>query len=126
MVVVNNHEKSVTPLPFTIKKKKGKSQTVTPTLPKSQGLEDSRSLPQKRKNPKSKTTPTETQVTPPTRPTEDSEQSYSVSLDKATDPEDPNKNKQLARMGLPSIVPDEGVGKTHPLPKGTKTREKDS
>ncbi|GJW41182.1 hypothetical protein Tco_0067027 [Tanacetum coccineum] len=109
MVVVNNHEKSVTPLPFTIKKKKRKSQTVTPTLPKSQGLEASRSLPQKRKNPKSKMTPTETQVTPPTRPTEDSEQSYSVSLDKATDPEDPNKNKQLARMGLPSIVPDEAL-----------------
>ncbi|GJR52196.1 hypothetical protein Tco_1402717 [Tanacetum coccineum] len=35
MVAVNNHEHSVNPLPFTIKKKKGKSQTVTPTLPQS-------------------------------------------------------------------------------------------
>ncbi|GKC86058.1 hypothetical protein Tco_1141775, partial [Tanacetum coccineum] len=37
MVAVNNHEHSVTPLPFTVKKKKGKSQTVTSTLPQSQG-----------------------------------------------------------------------------------------
>ncbi|GJR36605.1 retrovirus-related pol polyprotein from transposon TNT 1-94 [Tanacetum coccineum] len=41
MVAVNNNEKSTTPLPFTIKKKKGKSQTMTPTLPQSQGLEAS-------------------------------------------------------------------------------------
>ncbi|GJV79914.1 hypothetical protein Tco_1515784, partial [Tanacetum coccineum] len=33
MVVVNKREHSVNPLPFSIKKKKGKSQTVTPTLP---------------------------------------------------------------------------------------------
>ncbi|GJY66022.1 hypothetical protein Tco_0468260 [Tanacetum coccineum] len=52
MVAVNNHEKLVNPLPFTIKKKKGKSQIVTLTLPQSQGLEASGSLPQKRKKPK--------------------------------------------------------------------------
>ncbi|GKE55231.1 hypothetical protein Tco_1494416 [Tanacetum coccineum] len=48
MVAVNNRENSVTPLPFTVKNKKGKSQTVTPTLPQSQGPEALGSLPQKR------------------------------------------------------------------------------
>ncbi|GJV09202.1 retrovirus-related pol polyprotein from transposon TNT 1-94 [Tanacetum coccineum] len=41
-----------------IKKKKGESQIVTPTLPQSQVLEASGSVPQKRKKPKSKKTPT--------------------------------------------------------------------
>ncbi|GJR80007.1 hypothetical protein Tco_0150792 [Tanacetum coccineum] len=44
MVVVNNNEKSVTPLPFTVKKKKEKSQTVTSTLPQTHGPETSGSL----------------------------------------------------------------------------------
>ncbi|GJT57230.1 reverse transcriptase domain-containing protein [Tanacetum coccineum] len=60
MVVVNKCEHSVNPLPFLIKKMKGKSQTVTPTLPQSQGPEAPGSLPQKRKKPKSKKTPSET------------------------------------------------------------------
>ncbi|GJX36402.1 hypothetical protein Tco_0247959 [Tanacetum coccineum] len=58
MVAVNNYEKSVNPLPFIVKKKKGKSQNATPTLPQSQGPEASRSLHQKRKKPKSKKPPT--------------------------------------------------------------------
>ncbi|GJS74317.1 retrovirus-related pol polyprotein from transposon TNT 1-94 [Tanacetum coccineum] len=62
MVVVNNHEYSVNPLPFTIKKKKGKSQTVTPTLPQLQDPKASGSLSQKRKKPVSKKTPTETKA----------------------------------------------------------------
>ncbi|GJT66150.1 hypothetical protein Tco_1017630 [Tanacetum coccineum] len=37
MVAVNNRKHLVTPLPFTVKKKKGKSQTMTSTLPQSQG-----------------------------------------------------------------------------------------
>ncbi|GKC17385.1 retrovirus-related pol polyprotein from transposon TNT 1-94 [Tanacetum coccineum] len=44
MVVVNNNEKSVTPLPFTVKKKKEKSQIVTSTLPQTQGPKTSGSL----------------------------------------------------------------------------------
>ncbi|GJT55991.1 hypothetical protein Tco_0991045 [Tanacetum coccineum] len=36
MIVVNNQKDSVSPLPLASKPKKGKSQTVTPTLPKSQ------------------------------------------------------------------------------------------
>ncbi|GJZ87531.1 retrovirus-related pol polyprotein from transposon TNT 1-94 [Tanacetum coccineum] len=35
MIVVNNHGTLVSPLPFIVKKKKKKPQTVTPTLPKS-------------------------------------------------------------------------------------------
>ncbi|GKF05808.1 hypothetical protein Tco_0036476 [Tanacetum coccineum] len=53
------------PLPFTIKQKKRKPHTMTPTLPQLQGLEASRSLPHKRKKPKFKKTPSKTKVTPP-------------------------------------------------------------
>ncbi|GKD67613.1 hypothetical protein Tco_1321703 [Tanacetum coccineum] len=45
------HKDSVSPLPFFGKKKKVKSHTVTPTLPKSQGPEASGSLPNKRQKP---------------------------------------------------------------------------
>nr|GEV75360.1 hypothetical protein [Tanacetum cinerariifolium] len=41
MIGVNNQKDSVSPLPFSRKKKKVKSQTVTPTLPKLQGLKAS-------------------------------------------------------------------------------------
>ncbi|GJR32916.1 hypothetical protein Tco_1109148 [Tanacetum coccineum] len=39
MIAVNSQKDSVSPLPLAAKLKKGKSQTVTPTLPKSQGPE---------------------------------------------------------------------------------------
>ncbi|GJW56391.1 hypothetical protein Tco_0103122 [Tanacetum coccineum] len=39
MIAVNNQKDSLSPLPLVAKPKKGKSQTVTPTLPKSQGPE---------------------------------------------------------------------------------------
>ncbi|GJT62408.1 hypothetical protein Tco_1005941 [Tanacetum coccineum] len=51
MIAVNNQNDSVSPLPLSGKKKKVKSQTMTPTLPKSQGHEASESLPQRRKKP---------------------------------------------------------------------------
>ncbi|GKD67640.1 hypothetical protein Tco_1321730 [Tanacetum coccineum] len=114
MVAVNNNEKLVNPLPFTIKKKKGKSQTMTSTLTQSQGFEASGSLPQKRKKLKSKKTPTETKVTPPTRPTEGSEQSRSVSSGNVLDLQDLERNIQLA-----------GMVKTTPLPEGAR-EDKDS
>nr|GEY55049.1 hypothetical protein [Tanacetum cinerariifolium] len=41
MIDVNNQKDSVSLLPLSTKKKKGKSQTVTPTLPKPQGLKAS-------------------------------------------------------------------------------------
>ncbi|GKA24360.1 retrovirus-related pol polyprotein from transposon TNT 1-94 [Tanacetum coccineum] len=60
LCLLSPHMDKLNPLPFLIKKKKGKSQTVTPTLPQSQGPEAPGSLPQKRKKPKSKKTPSET------------------------------------------------------------------
>ncbi|GKB72572.1 hypothetical protein Tco_0933984 [Tanacetum coccineum] len=99
MVAVNIRENSVTPLPFTIKNKKGKSQTVTPTLPQSQGPKDSGSLPQKRKKPKSKKTPTKT---------------------KKFDPKNSVGNIQPIDTGLPFTVYDEGAAKTTPLPEGLR------
>ncbi|GKF42377.1 hypothetical protein Tco_0125719, partial [Tanacetum coccineum] len=78
MIAVNSQNDSVSPFPLAIKPKKGKSQTMTPTLPKSQGPEIPGALSKKSKWPKSKKPPTETRVTPP-KPTEGSEQSHSVS-----------------------------------------------
>ncbi|GJU33669.1 hypothetical protein Tco_1182023 [Tanacetum coccineum] len=109
MVAVNNNEKSVNPLPFTIKKKKGKSQTVTSTLPQSQGPEASGSLPQKRKKPKSKKPPTETKGT---------RKSQLFPEGTKSNPKDSVGNKQSIDMGLPSTVSDEGAAKTMPLPEG--------
>nr|GEU85646.1 hypothetical protein [Tanacetum cinerariifolium] len=62
MIVVNNHKDSVSPPPLYLKQKKGKSQTVTPTLPKSQGPEAFETLFKKRKLPKPKKTSNETKV----------------------------------------------------------------
>ncbi|GKB88208.1 hypothetical protein Tco_0960480, partial [Tanacetum coccineum] len=47
MIVGNNQKDSVSPLPLDANLKKGKSQTVTPTLPKSQGHEVPRALSKK-------------------------------------------------------------------------------
>ncbi|GJZ27661.1 retrovirus-related pol polyprotein from transposon TNT 1-94 [Tanacetum coccineum] len=116
MIAVNNQKDSVFPLPLSTKKKKGKTQTVTPTLPKSYGPEASGSLSKKRKQPKPQKTPSETKVSSP-KPTEDFEQSHSVSLGTVLDPQDLERNIQLASMGLPSTL-DEGTRKSQPLPKG--------
>ncbi|GJR29142.1 hypothetical protein Tco_1105374 [Tanacetum coccineum] len=51
MIDVNNQKGSASPLPFSKKTKKVKSQTMNPTLPKSQGPEALETLPQKRKKP---------------------------------------------------------------------------
>ncbi|GJX93371.1 hypothetical protein Tco_0347957 [Tanacetum coccineum] len=45
MIVVKYLESSVSPLPFSGKNKKGKSQTMSKPKPKTQGLEASRTLP---------------------------------------------------------------------------------
>ncbi|GKD72521.1 hypothetical protein Tco_1330803, partial [Tanacetum coccineum] len=78
MITVNNQKDSVSPLPLSAKKKKGKSQSVTPTLPKSRGPEASGALSKKRKQPKPKKTPSETKVSLP-KTIEGSEQSHSIS-----------------------------------------------
>ncbi|GKD32024.1 hypothetical protein Tco_1242802 [Tanacetum coccineum] len=54
MIVVNSHKDSMSPLPLVAKPKKGKSQTMTPTLPKSQGPEIPGALFKKSKGPKDK------------------------------------------------------------------------
>ncbi|GJY03105.1 hypothetical protein Tco_0361257 [Tanacetum coccineum] len=125
MIVVNNQKDSVSPPPLSAKKKKRKSQTVTPTLPKSQGTEASKTLFKKRKQPKSKKTPSETKVSSP-KPTEHFEQSHSVSSDTVPDPQDLERNIQLASTtGLPSTL-DDGTRKSQPLPEGKATPPKDS
>ncbi|GJW78210.1 hypothetical protein Tco_0139892 [Tanacetum coccineum] len=78
-----------------------------------QGAEASGALFKKRQKLKSKKTPTKTQVTPPTvptppiGPTKGYEQSHLVSPSNVPDPQDPERNIQLA-----------GTVKTTPLPKG--------
>nr|GEV63518.1 hypothetical protein [Tanacetum cinerariifolium] len=69
-------KKLVSPPPLVAKPKKGKSQTVAPTLPKSQDPEASGALSKKRTKPKSKRPPTKTKESPP-KPTKGSEQSHS-------------------------------------------------
>ncbi|GKE82863.1 hypothetical protein Tco_1552863, partial [Tanacetum coccineum] len=114
---------SVSPLPLAAKPKKGKSQTVTLTLPKSQGPEVLGALSMKCKRPKSKKPPTETKVTPP-KPMEGFEQSHSVSLGTVPDPQDLERDIQLASMGLPSTL-NEGTRTSKPFLEGTVTHPKD-
>ncbi|GKC19666.1 retrovirus-related pol polyprotein from transposon TNT 1-94 [Tanacetum coccineum] len=123
MITVNNQKDSVSPLPLSAKKKKGKSQSVTPTLPKSQGPKAFGALYKKRKQPKPKKTPSETKVSSP-KPTVGSEQSHSVSSGTVPDPQDLERNIQLASMGLHSTL-DEGTRKSQPLSDGTTTDPKD-
>nr|GEW83521.1 retrovirus-related Pol polyprotein from transposon TNT 1-94 [Tanacetum cinerariifolium] len=127
MIAVNNQKDSVSPLPLASKPKKEKSQIVNPTLPKSQGLEVPGALSKKSKRPKSKNPPTETKVTPP-KPTEGSEQSHSVSSGTVPDPQDLERNIQLASTGLPFTLNEvthksqpllEDTAKTTPDPKGS-------
>ncbi|GJS76930.1 nucleotide-binding alpha-beta plait domain-containing protein [Tanacetum coccineum] len=103
MIDVNNRRDSVSPPLLVAKPKKGKSQTITLTLHKSQGLEASRALSKKSKRPKSKKPPIETKVTPP-KPTKGSEQSHSVSSGTVPDSQDLERDIQLASIGLPSTL----------------------
>ncbi|GKC00609.1 hypothetical protein Tco_0986745 [Tanacetum coccineum] len=101
---------------MSAKPKKGKSQTVTLTLPKSHGLEASGAPSKKSKRPKSKKPP---------KPTEGFEQSHSVSSGTVPDPQDLERNIQLASTRLPSTL-NEGTHKSKPLPESTATPPKDS
>ncbi|GJU54145.1 hypothetical protein Tco_1227859 [Tanacetum coccineum] len=92
-------------------------------LPKSQGPEVPGALFKKSKRPKSKNPSTKTKVTPP-KPTEGSEQSHSVSSDTVPDPQDLERNIQLASMGLPSTL-NEGTHKSKPFLESTATPPKD-
>ncbi|GJV27109.1 hypothetical protein Tco_1383557 [Tanacetum coccineum] len=79
MIAINNRRDSVSPPPLVAKPKKGKSQTVALTLPKSQGPEASGALSKKRKKPMSKRPPTTTKESPP-KPTEGSEVTWGQRL----------------------------------------------
>nr|GEX90126.1 hypothetical protein [Tanacetum cinerariifolium] len=100
MITVNNQRDSVSLPPLVAKPKKGKSQTVAPTLPKSQGPKASGALFKKKTKPKSKRPPTETKESLP-KPTEGYEKSHLVS------------------SGT-------GTRKSQPLPESTVTPLKDS
>ncbi|GJZ82142.1 hypothetical protein Tco_0647136 [Tanacetum coccineum] len=116
MIAVNNEKNSVSPLPLFATKKKGKNQTVTPTLPKSQGPEAFGVLSKKRKHPKPKKTPSETKGTCKSQPLPEGT---------TTDPKDLRGNDQLADKGLPSTASYEGTTKTTPRPEGP-LRDKES
>ncbi|GJU27675.1 hypothetical protein Tco_1166296 [Tanacetum coccineum] len=81
-------------------------------------------LSKKSKRPKSKKPPTETKVTPP-KQTEGSDQSHSVSSGTVPDPQDLERNIQLAITGLPYTL-DEDTRKSKPLPDSAATHPKDS
>nr|GEV56306.1 hypothetical protein [Tanacetum cinerariifolium] len=108
---------AMTPSPLVAKPKKGKSQTITSTLPKSQNPKASGALSKKSKRPTSKKPPTEIKVTP-SKPMEGSEQSHSVSSGLILDPQDLKRYIQLASTGLPSTL-DEGTRNSKPLLEGT-------
>nr|GEX57882.1 hypothetical protein [Tanacetum cinerariifolium] len=90
MIAVNNQMDSVSPPPLAAKPKKGKSQTMTSTLPQSQGPEASGALSKKSKRPKSKKPPTETKG-----------------------------NKQPLDRDITFITTNEGTTKTMPCPEGS-------
>nr|GEV15439.1 hypothetical protein [Tanacetum cinerariifolium] len=123
MIVVNNRRFLVSPPHLAAKPKKGKSQTVTLTLPKSHGSEASRALSNKSKRPKSKKPPTKTMVTLP-KPTKGFVQSHPVSLGTVHDPQYLERDIQLASTRLPSTL-DEGTSKSQPLLESTTTHPKD-
>ncbi|GJV48234.1 hypothetical protein Tco_1438446 [Tanacetum coccineum] len=116
MIDVNNKRDLVSPLPLSAKPKKGKSQTVTQTLPKSQGPEASGALSKKRQKPKSKKPPTKTKGTRKSQPLPEGT---------ATHPKDSGGNIEPLDMDLTSTTSDEGTAKTTPRPEGS-LRDKDS
>ncbi|GJV30144.1 retrovirus-related pol polyprotein from transposon TNT 1-94 [Tanacetum coccineum] len=91
-----------------------------------QGLEASRSLPQKKKKALTKKTTPQATETPPTKmvPIEDSDKTQSVSSGQTAHPQDTKRNIQLAVKGSYSPL-DEGTRKSQPLPKGKMTDPKD-
>ncbi|GKB41263.1 hypothetical protein Tco_0886205 [Tanacetum coccineum] len=88
------------------------------------GPKASGALSKKRKKPKSKMPPTKTKVTPP-KPTEGFEQSHLDSSGIVPDPQDLEREIQLASTRLPSTL-DEGTRKLKPLPEGIATHPQDS
>nr|GEW61080.1 hypothetical protein [Tanacetum cinerariifolium] len=105
-------------------KKKVKSKTVTPNLPKLQGPEASGAPFKKRNKPMPINTTLKTQATPPNVPTKDSEKTHSVSSRQTAHLLDTEENIQSAVKGFHSS-PNEGNRGSKPLPEGKSTDAKD-
>ncbi|GKB19975.1 hypothetical protein Tco_0853898, partial [Tanacetum coccineum] len=113
---------SVSPLPLAAKPKKGKSQTVTLTLPKSQGPKIPGALAEKKKMPKAKRLPTETKLARTGLLSildEGTRKSKPLLESTATHPKDLGGNKQPFNRDITSITFDEGMAKTMPCLEGS-------
>nr|GEV34703.1 retrovirus-related Pol polyprotein from transposon TNT 1-94 [Tanacetum cinerariifolium] len=126
MIAVNNQKDSVSLPPLAAKPKKGKSQTVTSNLPKSQGPEASVALSKKSKNPKSKKTPAKTKrdiqlasTGLPTTLNEGTRKSKPLPESIATHLKDSGRNKQPLNMDITSSTLNKGTAKTTPRPEGS-------
>ncbi|GKB68175.1 hypothetical protein Tco_0929587 [Tanacetum coccineum] len=98
MIAMNNRRDSVSPPPLALKPKKGKSHTVTTTLPNT-GL--------------------------PSTLNEGTRKSKPLPEGPATYPQDSRENKQPLDRDITSTTPDEGTTKTTPRPEGS-LRDKDT
>ncbi|GJT70045.1 hypothetical protein Tco_1029331 [Tanacetum coccineum] len=123
---VNNQRDSVSPPSLAAKPKKGKSQTVASTLPKSQGPEASGALSKKSKRPKSKNPPTKTMrdiqlasTKLPSKLNEGTRKPKPFPKSTATHPKDSGGNKQPFDMDITFTTPDEVTAKTTPRPEGS-------
>nr|GFA82632.1 hypothetical protein [Tanacetum cinerariifolium] len=125
MIVVNNQRDSVSPPLLAIKPKKGKSQTVTSTFLKSQGLKASGALFQKSKRPKSKQPPTDTIVTLP-KPTEGSKDITSTTLDEGTTKTTPRPEGSLRDKDSEGNIPPANMEPIHTLVVNPSGTEKES
>nr|GEV28699.1 hypothetical protein [Tanacetum cinerariifolium] len=122
---------SVSLPPLVAKPKKGKSQTVAPTLPMSQDPEASGALSKKRTKPKSKRPPTKTKESPP-KPTEglpstlneDTRKSQPLPESTVTPPKDSGGNDQPIDRDLTFTTSDEGTNKTTSRPEGSRNGAK--
>ncbi|GJU52641.1 hypothetical protein Tco_1226355 [Tanacetum coccineum] len=132
VIAINNRRDAVSPPPLVAKPKKGKSQTVALTFPKSSGLR-LQGLSKKRKKAMSKRPPTTTKESPP-KPTEGSDTGLPSTLDEgtrqskplpegtATHPKDSGGNKQPLDKDITSTTSNEGTAKTTPHPEGDEEK----
>nr|GEV46254.1 hypothetical protein [Tanacetum cinerariifolium] len=111
---------------FGCKAKKGKSQTMTSTLPQSQGPEASGALSKKSKRPKSKNPPTETKrdiqlasTGLPFTLNEGTHKSKYLPESTATHSQDSEGNKQPLDRDITFMTTNEGTTKTMPYPEGS-------
>nr|GEW29331.1 retrovirus-related Pol polyprotein from transposon TNT 1-94 [Tanacetum cinerariifolium] len=112
MTAVNNQRDSVSPPPLAVKPKKGKSQTVTSTSPKSQGLEASGALSKKSKRPMPNSHPLKPSMGFPSTLDEGTRKSKPLLEGIDTHPKDSGGNKQLLDRNITFMTLDEATAKT--------------